>query len=90
VQQTGGKVTLWKAGSRRGAIDGQWAECVLELHGAGGRGHRATERARVVSNGCDRTHGEQGCVGEALPATAAGSGDFGLEGTGRVLVDQVQ
>ena len=34
--------------------------------------------------------GEQGCVGAALPATAAGSGEFGLEGTERVLVDQVQ
>jgi hypothetical protein len=33
---------------------------------------------------------EQGCVGAALPATTAGSGEFGLEGTGRVLVDQVQ
>jgi hypothetical protein len=28
-------------------------------------------------------------VGAALPATAAGSGEFGLEGTERVLVDQV-
>jgi hypothetical protein len=27
------------------------------------------------------------CVGAALPATAAGSGEFGLEGTERVLVD---
>jgi hypothetical protein len=36
------------------------------------------------------TGGEQGCVGEALPATTAGSGEFGLERTGRVLVDQVQ
>jgi hypothetical protein len=36
------------------------------------------------------TGGEQGCVGAALPATTAGSGEFGLEGTGRVLVDQVQ
>jgi hypothetical protein len=33
---------------------------------------------------------EQGCVGAALPATTAGSGEFGLEGTERVLVDQVQ
>jgi hypothetical protein len=31
-----------------------------------------------------------GHVGAALPATAAGSGEFGLEGTERVLVDQVQ
>jgi hypothetical protein len=31
------------------------------------------------------TGGEQGCVGAALPATKAGSGEFGLEGTGRVL-----
>jgi hypothetical protein len=35
-------------------------------------------------------NGEQGCVGAALPATTAGSGEFGLEGTERVLVDQVQ
>jgi hypothetical protein len=28
-------------------------------------------------------------VGAALSATAAGSGEFGLEGTERVLVDQV-
>jgi hypothetical protein len=33
---------------------------------------------------------EQGCVGAALPATTAGPGEFGLEGTERVLVDQVQ
>jgi hypothetical protein len=31
-----------------------------------------------------------GNVGAALPATAAGSGEFGLEGTERELVDQVQ
>jgi hypothetical protein len=30
------------------------------------------------------------CVGAALPATTAGSGECGLEGTGRVLVAQVQ
>jgi hypothetical protein len=29
---------------------------------------------------------EKGCVGAALPATAAGPGEFGLEGTERVLV----
>jgi hypothetical protein len=51
---------------------------------------------------CDRTtapvpkwevlagNGEQGCVGAALPATTAGAGELGLEGTERVLVDQVQ
>ena len=43
-----------------------------------------------VPNQVGGTGGEQGCVGAALPATAAGSGEFGLEGTGRVLVDQVQ
>jgi hypothetical protein len=36
------------------------------------------------------TGGEQGCVGAALPATTAGSGGFGVEGTERVLADQVQ
>jgi hypothetical protein len=36
------------------------------------------------------TGGEQGCAGAALPATTAGSGEFGLEGTERVLADQVQ
>jgi hypothetical protein len=30
--------------------------------------------------------GKQGCVGAALPATTAGSGESGLEGTERVLV----
>jgi hypothetical protein len=49
---------------------------------------------------CDRTTapvpkwevlaGNMGCVGAALPATTAGPGEFGLEGTERVLVDQVQ
>jgi hypothetical protein len=36
------------------------------------------------------TGGEQGCVGAVLPATTAGAGKFGSEGTERVLVDQVQ
>jgi hypothetical protein len=48
-----------------------------------------TEQQRQCPGG-GGTGGEQGCVGAALPATVAVSGEFGLEGTERVLVDQVQ
>jgi hypothetical protein len=47
-----------------------------------------TEQQRQCQVG--GTGGEQGCVGAALPATTARSREFGLEGTERVLADQVQ
>jgi hypothetical protein len=54
-----------------------------------------TTSSSSSSSGHQRVHwggtgGGQGCVGAALPATTAGSGEFGLEGTERVLTDQVQ
>jgi hypothetical protein len=49
-----------------------------------------TEQQRQCPQVGGTDGGEQGCVGAALPATTAGSGEFGLEGTERVLAGQVQ